>query len=216
MTLNTLRSLRARSADIPNEPALQRKTSEIGSHRIQVKWGKWWASKLDFYLKLWCDISMNCALNTFTPPKHILWQIQTIMGHSNGTERAFMMTMMQLWLKRLTCAHSWSKVPRRRTQRWRCSQTDWKQTGGRQQCQERTSAYLSQKALLTQKYLSSILEEQVLVEREKYICRVLLHGWRSIEPQFHYLSNLSSFSNNWYNMSSQNIDTDVLFYHITH
>ena len=56
---------------------------------------------------------------------------------------------------------------------------------------------------LTHKYLSSILEEQVLVEREKYICRVLLHGWRSIEPQFHYLSNLSSFSNNWYiDMSS--------------
>ena len=71
---------------------------------------------------------------------------------------------------------------------------------------------------LTHKYLSSILEEQVLVEREKYICRVLLHGWRSIEPQFHYLSNLSSFSNNWYNVSSQNIDTiqTCFFYYITH
>ena len=104
-------------------------------------------------LWLWCDISINCALNTFTPPKHILWQIQTIMGHSNGTERAFMMTIMQHWLKRKTCAHSWSKVPRRRTQRWRCSQTDWKQTADRQQCQERTSAYLSQKAPHTQIFI---------------------------------------------------------------
>ena len=48
-----------------------------------------------------------------------------------------------------TCGHSWSKVPQRRSQRWRCSQIDWRRTGGRQQCQERTSASLSHTHFLT-------------------------------------------------------------------